>query len=385
MEQLIITEKAKNLVHVVIGIKAGWRHEETGKRGITHFLEHAIFLGNKSHPFPDDEMAKCGASLDGMTLPEHTLFFFTSSKEDFAKIFSLLLSLLFHPEFCKERLEKEKKGSIITAVVRETDHTPWELSHEWAKNLVFNWDFRLSLGKEEDIELLTKEDLTAWHRRYYHSLNSFIVIFGDVQEDEATRLVEEANIPLSSEVPSPLEIYWDKKEMFVERKGTKNVEMVYGFNLSQYDIKWELLSVILGNYPISKLWDEKFSKFTYTVGSQLEWTMRGGGFFLYFGATSIGSTYDIDKNLWFLLENLEIAVRELEFVKKIKLLEILKMKEGGERGLFKFVFHNPFLCYKNFEEMIKRINSVKKEEVLALAEELLNKSNVVRVMVGARK
>ena len=241
------------------------------------------------------------------------------------------------------------------------------------------------MGKEEDIELLTKEDLTAWHRRYYHSLNSFIVIFGDVQEDEVTRLVEEANIPLSNEVPSPLEIYWDKKEMFVERKGTKNVEMVYGFNLPQYDIKWELLNVILGNYPISKLWDEKFSKFTYTVGSQLEWTMRGGGFFLYFGATSIGSTYDIDKNLWFLLENFEIALRELEFAKKIKSLEILKMKEGGERGLLKFVFHNPFLCYKNFEEMIKRINSVKKEEVLALAEELLNKGNVVRVMVGARK
>jgi predicted Zn-dependent peptidase len=165
----------------------------------------------------------------------------------------------------------------------------------------------------------------------------------------------------------------------------KNVEMVYGFKFPQYDAGWEILGVILGNYPISKLWGEKFSKFTYTVGSQLEVTTTGSGFFLYFGATSIDSAREIDKNLWHLLENLEIDEGELELAKKIRILEILKMKEESERGLLKFVSCNPSLMYKDFKEMIERVNRVKRDKVLALAGELLTKENAVRIRIGANK
>ncbi len=385
MEQLVIPEKSKALVHAVVGIKSGWRHEEAGKRGITHFLEHAIFLGNKPHPTPDDEVAKYGAQLNGMTLPEYTLFFFASTKKDFTEIFSLLLSLIFHPEFNETKLEKEKQEQIITAVNQETDFTPWELAHEWAKNLVFNWQFMASLGTKEDIKLLTKEDLVVWHRKYYHARNSFIVTYGDIQENEVTKLIKDVNIPSSGEIPSPLDVQYDKREIFIEREGMKNVEMVYGFKLPQYDTGWEILRVILGNYPISRLWGEKFSRHTYTVGSQLEETATGSGFFLYFGATSIDSAREIDKNLWHLLENLEINEGELELAKKIRMLEILKMKEEGERGLLKFVSCNPSLMYKDFKEMIERVNRVKRDKVLALAGELLTKENAVRIRIGANK
>lgn len=385
MKLLIIPERTKSLVHAVIGIKTGWRNEKAGKRGITHFLEHAIFLGNKDYPSPDSEVAKYGVSLEGMNIPEHTLFFFTSSKEDFNKIFSLFLSLIFHPEFHEDKLKKEKEENIITAVNKEVDFAPWELAYEWARNLVFDWDFMLGAGTEEDIELLTKKDLATWHKRYYHALNSFIVIHGDIQENKVAKLIESTGIPLSGEVPSLNEIHWDRKGIFIKKEGMKNVEIVYGFKLPQYDIKWEVLQVILGNYPISRLWENKFSKFTYMVNSRLEWTTSGGGFFLYFGATSVNNSHEIDKNLWLLIEDLEIDEEKLEFAKKIKSLEILKMEEGGEQGLLKFLSSNLFLKYKNFEEMVRRINQTEKEEVLSLAKKFLNKENVVKVTVGTEK
>lgn len=383
MEQLFITESRKNLVHTIIGIKTGWRHEKVGKRGITHFLEHAIFLGNDDYPSPDNEVAKYGVSLEGMAMPEHTIFFFTSSKDDFAKNFTLLLSLIYQPKFDEEKLNKEKEEKILTTINQESNFTPRELAHEWAKNILFNWDFMSSLGTEEELMSITKGDLEDWHRKYYHAQNSFIVIYGDVRKDEVIKLIERAEVPLNGEIPEPTKINWDKKESFTKSEGMRNAEMVYGFGIPEYNIEWEILSVILGNYPISKLWKDRFSKFTYTVGSQLKWTSTGGGFFLYFGANSIGDTYEIDKNLWSLFEDLEID--EDEFAKKIKLIEIWRMKESGEQGLLRFISLNPFLRYKNFDEMAEKINQTDKKKILALSKRLLNKENVVKIIVAGER
>jgi len=370
---------------VVIGIKAGWRHEEIGKRGITHFLEHTVFLGNKSHPTPDNEVAKYGITIDGMTLPEYTLFFFTSTKENFAEILNIFLSLIFHPDFDETKLEREKQDNIITAITQESDYTPWELAEEWAKNLVFNWQFLTSLGTEQDIKSLMKEDLVIRHRKYYHAGNSFIIIYGDTQENEVAKLIKDANIPSSGEIPSPLYVQYDKKEIFIKKEGMKNVETVYGFKLPRYAPEWEILRIILGNYPISKLWEEKFSKFTYTLDSKLKWTTTGGGFFLYFGVTSPDNVLKINRNLWNLLKDLKINEEELELAKKIRTLEILKMKEEGEQGLLKFVTCNPSLMYKDFKEMVKKINQVKREKVLSLIKEFLTRENAVRVRIGTNR
>jgi len=243
-----------------------------------------------------------------------------------------------------------------------------------------------SLGTEKDIQSITKEDLVIRHRKYYHSENSFIITYGDIQENEIAQLIKTIDIPLIGEEPSLLLVQHDKrKELFIKRKGMKNVEMVYGFKIPHYDPEWEILKVILGNYPISRLWGKKFSKFTYTVGSQLEWTNTGGGFFLYFGAISFESAQEIDKNLWQLLKNFDINEEELEVVKKIKILEILKMKEEGEQGFLNFFFSNPTLMYNDFGGMIDSINQVQRDKLITLARNLLTKENAAKVSVGTYK
>jgi predicted Zn-dependent peptidase len=199
------------------------------------------------------------------------------------------------------------------------------------------------------------------------------------------KLVENANIPLSGESPFHFEIQWKEKEISIEREGMKNVELVYGFKLPQYDVRYEILSVILGNNPLSKLWGEKFSKFAYTVGSRMEWTSTGGGLFLYFGAISRDSARELDENLWFLLKNFEIDNKELQVAKKIRSLEISSGKEEGEHGLLNLVLRNPFQKFRNFKEMVEELNRVKRDQILALAERFLKRDNAVKVVIGQRK
>ncbi|MFB0543592.1 MAG: M16 family metallopeptidase [Candidatus Bathyarchaeia archaeon] len=369
MELRVIGEKGKALARVKIGVRSGWRHEVDGKRGISHFLEHAIFSGNRSYPLPDTEALKYGVTINGMTNPELTLFYFISAKEDVDKILSLFLSLIFHPEFNEHNLQRIRDEEIITAVVQEGDYTPWKLAEEWAGNLVFEWDFRSSLGVEKDISKLGKGELTEWHRKYYHASNSFITVYGDISEDETEGVIENAGIPLKGETPSPFRIKWNTKEISIRKEGTRNVEMVYGFRIAQHNATWEILR-ILGNYPLFKLWDDSLKKFSFTVNSQLKWTTTEGGFFICFGATSKENAEKIDRNLIPMLGNLELSENDLELAKKIRTVEILKRKDEGG------------LTDRNFQETLDKIKEVNREQILSIADRFLNEKNAVRVSVG---
>ena len=385
MDQWVINERSKALVHAIIGIRAGWRHEAGRKRGITHFLEHALLLGNDRYPSPDIESWKRGIQISGMTNSEHTLFWSTSTKEDFQDVFRLLLSLVFHPHFNEDKIEKEKHMKIIPTVVHETDFTAWELAYESAMNLIFDWDFLLSLGVEKDIVSLTKENLMVWHKRYYGSPNSFVVISGDVGENRVAEIVEEADVPANVGKPSPFQHHWNKKEVFVERNGMKNTEVVYGFRLPRYDVGFEILNIILCRYPLGKLWEDTFCKLSFSTSSKLEWTNTNGGLLVNFAASSCDNVSEIDENLWQLLRNFDMEESELEAAKKAMLLKMLLVKEGGEQTLLNFVRHPSVFIHRSYEKMLREVKQVDKTRILALATSCLNKQNAVRVLVGSRE
>lgn len=370
MEQRVIGAKGKALAHVKIGIRSGWRHEVDGKRGISHFLEHAVFLGNRSHPMPDAEAARCGVILNGMINPEETLFFFTSRRDDVRRIVPLFLSLIFHPEFDRPRLKKIREEEILTATIQEREYTPWRLAEEWAANLVFDWDFRLSLGVEKDIAELGKCELTEWHKRFYHASNSFINVYGDVSEGEMNSAIENADIPLQGEVPSIRRIKWNTRSVSIKREGTRNVEIVYGFRISEYDAAWEFLR-ILGNHPLFGLWNQSLKKLSFSAKALLKWTATEGGFFVCLSASSRKKAEQIDRTFIPTVEDLEVDESQVELARRIRTLEILKGKDEGE------------LTDKEFQEALDEVGRINRERVLSVGARFLNERSVVRAFVGA--
>jgi len=382
MERVIIGDKSKELVHCVIGIRAGWRHEPPGRRGITHFLEHGIFLGNKKYPDPDEEAHRYGVEINGITLPEHTLFYFTSLKEDYPRILQCLLSIIFHPDLEEEKLEEEKKKAILTAIVQESDYTPWELAYAWAENLVFSWDFKLSLGTEEDLNSMGARELREWHSEYYHQRNCFLIIYGDVKDTEVDTIIAGAHIKSEGEIPSPFLIPWEEKEVKI-RKDTGNVEMVYGFRIPEFDVSLDLLSQLFGGcHGMLEEWDTVFDEYVYMKETKIKWTLTGGGFFLYFGATSHENARKIDENIWDILNNIKITPERVELAKKMSLIEVLKMKEGGERGLFRFFHRNPQLYAGGFKEYVEKLTSVTLEDILKAKDKYLIPDNCFKAFVG---
>ena len=59
-------------------VRAGSRHEDPVRNGVSHFLEHLFFRG--SHGYPDGRgmnalVEDCGGSLNGVTTRDHGYYF----------------------------------------------------------------------------------------------------------------------------------------------------------------------------------------------------------------------------------------------------------------------------------------------------------------------
>ncbi len=365
MRWIKIMGSKDELAHVLISLNVGWRHEPEGLRGISHFLEHAVFLGNEEHENPDAEVARYGVVLNGETNAERTIFSFTSLPEDAEEILKIFLSIILNPGFPEEKLEEERESKIIPAVVNEEDYQPWELAYEWARNLLFDWDFRYSMGTEEELRKMDSKMLKSWHRRYYHPNN--MVILSNQQFDIALN-------SQGGENPQIVKVAHKSREITIEKK-LKNAEIVYGFPIKSYDVRAHLLSIVLGNYPHSPLF-RYFHRHTYMVESQVEFHSDRGGFFLYFGSTNRST---LDRDIHKFIENVKIREEELSIAKKIAKIEY--GAQCGVNAIERFVKLNPEFTYDGFESLINDLEKISLKEINDFASEVLSAENKVKSVV----
>ncbi len=352
----------------LLSVNVGWSHEPPGMEGLSHFLEHAIFLGNEMHPEPDNESGRFGVMLNGETLPDRTIFFFNSLSENAEEILDLLLSIVFKPSFPEDKVREEKKSKIMPAIVKESDFTPWELAYQWAKNLIFQWDFRKSMGTLESLEGLGIEELKEWHAKYYSSSNAVLLI--------SSPLDVEIDIPRGGEIPVRRSINYLDREIVLER-GIENAEVVFAFPFEVYDLRAFLLSFILGSYPTSKFW-HAFHRDAYMVESRCEW-YGSGGFFLYIGANDRDYGRIVEKFAKF-LENLRISPEDLETAKKIAKLEILE-RAGSVNSLMHLLGVDPQLNFGGFEGILERLEDLEIQDLRDYASTLLDMKNLRSVVV----
>ena len=381
MKIVILKNPYKRLVHALIGIKVGWRHEPEGKKSINHLIEHLIFEGNKDYPEPDDFAKRYGVELNGMTLCENILFYFTAKREDWKEILKMFLSIIFYPSFSK-RFEEIKQNEILTAVVQESDYTPWELAYEWAHNLVFKTDFRKSLGVKKDIESITIDDVKNWHRRYFHMQNSFIVLNGDVEKEEVNNLISKMNLPNEGATPEIQYVLWKERCKKIKRD-TQNVELVLGARVDHHPGWQILLEIIGGCEPVKDEWKNIFGKYTYTMETRLINYRADSGTLLYFGSTSFENAEKIKKILLNYLKDMRIYKKEVEIAKKTIEIKILETLESGKKAILDIPLKiNPRLQYIDYKNYLQEIKDVTLEEVERLKNKLSSSLDYT-VMVGA--
>ena len=128
-----------------------------------------------------------------------------SSQREREASLDVLARVLTQPTFPAEVLEREK--SRLIAALKEADTKPDTIAQRTFARLVYPdhpYGMRSS-GEIDTVAKLTRDDLVAFHRRYYTADRAIVAIMGDVTRDQASAIAESLTTPLpqsQGEAPS---------------------------------------------------------------------------------------------------------------------------------------------------------------------------------------
>jgi len=173
----------------------GSQNEEPDRTGFAHLFEHIMFKGSKHHNreyfMPLQEV---GASINGSTSTDRTNYYEDVPAEYLelalwleADRMGFLLDALDQASFDVERdvVKNERRQSY--------ENRPYGLAGQEIRKALFppnhpyHWQ---TIGSQEHLDAASLEDVKDFFRRFYAPNNASLAIAGDIDIEEARKLVE---------------------------------------------------------------------------------------------------------------------------------------------------------------------------------------------------
>jgi Zn-dependent M16 (insulinase) family peptidase len=198
---VVITNEDENKVFSI-----GFKTPPYNDTGLQHILEHSTLCGSRKYPVKDPFVELCKGSLNtflnAMTYPDKTVYPVASCNDaDFKNIMDVYMDAVFYPNiytrpqiFKQEgwhyELESEDAPLTYNGVVfnemKGVYSSPDDiLSRDTFVSLFPHTAYRFESGGDpEKIPSLSYEEFLKYHKTYYHPVNSYIYLYGnmDVQE-----------------------------------------------------------------------------------------------------------------------------------------------------------------------------------------------------------
>ena len=184
------------LVHVDVTYHVGSAREEISKSGFAHFFEHMMFQGSDN--VADEEHFKlvtaAGGTLNGSTNRDRTNYYETLPSNQLETAIWLEADRMgFLLDAVTQKKFEVQRSTVKNERGQNYDNRPYGLSQEVAaKNMYpyghpYSW---LTIGYVEDLDRVNANDLKNFFLRWYGPNNAVITIGGDVDPQNALKLVE---------------------------------------------------------------------------------------------------------------------------------------------------------------------------------------------------
>ena len=176
-------------------VRAGSRHEDERRNGVSHFLEHLFFRGSEGHPegralnaLVEDE----GGNLNGVTTRDHGYYYTPVHPQRLEVPFEVLGDMLARPLFKEIELEREV---ILEEILDEVDEEGRDIDIDnLSKRELFS-EHPLALkigGTRETVKQLTEQDFRDQHARAYGARNLVLCCAGPVSHAQVMDLAHRA-------------------------------------------------------------------------------------------------------------------------------------------------------------------------------------------------
>jgi zinc protease len=192
---LVVERHAMPQVACRLAVRAGSALEAQGKTGIAHMLEHMMFKG--THKVSPEEFSRIiqehGGNDNAFTSRDSTAYFENLSADNVHIPIELESDrmqnlVLREGDFSTERMVVMEERRLRTEdnpqeyLVEQMDATAFQIHP-------YHWPV---VGWMEDIRRFTLEDLRAYYKTYYNTVNAFIVAAGDIKVEELLPAIERA-------------------------------------------------------------------------------------------------------------------------------------------------------------------------------------------------
>ncbi|HKW89245.1 MAG TPA: pitrilysin family protein [Candidatus Acidoferrales bacterium] len=394
---VVMTDAMPHVRSVSIGIwiNSGSRREPIDLNGISHFIEHMVFKGT-GHRTAEDiarEVDRVGGMLDAFTAKEMVCFNTRVLDEHLPIAFDVLADMLVNPRFPEDEITRER--SVILEEIRMVEDDPEDLVHElFAKNF---WGphplGRPILGTDESVSRFDRSILDGWFRRWYTPNNMLITAAGHISHQLVLDLVGprlgeriSAGESHAENPPAP------QAEIAARSKAElEQVHLCLGVpshpmnDPRRYTVA--LLNNLLGSGMSSRLFQNIREKqgLAYAVFSEASHYHDAGVLSVYAG-TSLDTLERLVQSVTAEFRDLKknvVSDEELRRAKdNLKGATLLSLESAGARMsdlARQYLYYGRYISPEN---RIAQMESVSREDILALAQEMFRSDRVSAAIVG---
>jgi predicted Zn-dependent peptidase len=382
----LVSEKIPHVRSVALGVwmPLGPRYETKVNNGISHFIEHMAFKGTPTRTSLDiaREIESGGGYVNAFTGKEIACFYVHVLDQHLKKAVEVLADILSNTLFAEDMIRHEK--TVILEEISDLEDSPEELIHEhFIAELYQDHPIGLPiLGNRETVNSFTRQDLLDAFTSHRASDKVVIAAAGNLDHEELCDYAREFfhfNSASTLESPLPPKPNEPGKKHF-SRNGIIQGHICCGTQGLTYHspekFAFMILNTVLGGGMSSRLFQnirEKFG-FTYNVYSFAD-TLEDTGFFgVYMGTDKgkIDEAIDLILREYDDLRNQPLSDDELVRLKdQLKGNLMLGLEQVSSR-MYRLAKMELYLKdYLSLDDILQLIDDVTSEDVLAMANRLL--------------
>ncbi|HEY8549646.1 MAG TPA: pitrilysin family protein [Vicinamibacterales bacterium] len=211
MVVMVMEDHELPLVNVIARIRTGSLLEPAEKAGLAGLVGTVLRTGGTTAMTPDelDEFLEArAASVETGMAADFGSASMSALKADAPDVMKVFADVLRRPRFDPDRL-KVAVNAVVAGIARQNDSPGAILGRKFAE-VIYGADSPFARQPTyASIGAITRDDLVAWHQRYYHPNRIILGVVGDITVDEARTLVTQhfgdwpKGPPVKEEMPHP--------------------------------------------------------------------------------------------------------------------------------------------------------------------------------------
>jgi len=267
----MLPDRELPLVEVSARIRTGSIYEPPEKAGLARLMGVVQRTGGtarSSGDAIDDFLALRAASIETSVGADSGFASMNCLKGDVAEVLAVFADILRTPAFAEDKLQIAKVQARA-AIARRNDNVNAITMRE-LQRLVYGEDSPLARNEEyATIAAITRDDLVAFHARFYHPNNVYLGVVGDFDPKAMLRLLEQrfGDWPRGQKLDAPAVAYRKHPRpgvFYIEKKDVNQANIAMGHlgiemrNPDYFAV--EVLNEVLGGSFASRMFSNIRSK-----------------------------------------------------------------------------------------------------------------------------